>query len=241
MAGAAPQVDPIDTVKSNVTNAFFSLTNRVKAAVDSILPPERRENLRQRLVLFATSHPALATLLLSQVVFSGIPLILFVLLTVGVLVFSLVAALVVAVLAALLFTVFCVGFALLILLPTLFITTFTGVGVWLWGWGAYHVVKWFGSSDTEQLTKLSSGLTSTILGKPPRGEAEMSGDGDEDEKSPPSYGQGATTNGDSQKPSGKSQSQGTKTGAVDVPNSEKTIGDVTKRVNVSKVANVAGI
>jgi hypothetical protein len=238
MANTAPKVDPVNTVKSTVTDVFFSLTNRVKAAVNRILPPERRENLRQRLVLFATSHPVVATLLLSQVAFSGIPIILFVLLTVGVLVFSLVAALVVGILAALLFTVFCVGFALLILLPTLFITTFTGVGVWLWGWGAYHIVKWFGSSDTEQLTKLSSGLTSKFLGKPPGEEEDTTQNGDEDEKSPPSHEQGATTNGGSQKPSGKSQSQGTKTGTVDP---EKTIGDVKKKANVSNVTSVAGV
>ena len=67
--------------------------------------------------------------------------------TIGVFVFALVAALVVGVLGALLFTAFCVGVALLVLLPVLFITTFAGAFIWLWGVGTYYILKWFNQKD----------------------------------------------------------------------------------------------
>lgn len=190
VVAATQEQDPISTVKRTILDAFSSVADRVIAVVNRILPPERRETLQQRSVLFATSHPLLATLLLSQVAFSGIPLLLFVMITVGVFVFSFVAALVVAVLSALLFTVFCVGFALLLLLPTLFVTTSTGVGVWLWGWAAYHLVKWFRGADMEkQLPKLRSGLASNVRGG--YGGDNVSISNETNEKYLPSYEQDA--------------------------------------------------
>ncbi|KAL1967648.1 hypothetical protein VTN77DRAFT_2905 [Rasamsonia byssochlamydoides] len=176
------------TSKSSLSHAFSSVTDKIMTAINRILPPEYRETIKQRSVFFASSHPLLATLLLSQIAFSGIPLLLFGLLTVGVLAFSLVAALVVTVLTALFFTAFCVGFALLLLLPTLFVTTFTGLGVWLWGWAAYHLFRWFSGADTEQrLTKLRSGLASSVLGSGSGGDDGMING--KNEKNPPSYEQ----------------------------------------------------
>lgn len=67
--------------------------------------------------------------------------------TLTVFVFALVAALLIGVLGALLFTAFCVGVALLVLLPTLFITTFGATFIWLWGLGAYYLVKWFNQKE----------------------------------------------------------------------------------------------
>ena len=67
--------------------------------------------------------------------------------TITVFVFALVAALVIGLLGALLFTAFCVGLALLVLLPVLFITTFAGAFIWLWGVGGYFILKWFNKKD----------------------------------------------------------------------------------------------
>ena len=67
--------------------------------------------------------------------------------TITVLVLALVAALVIVVVGALLFTAAAVGFALLILLPVLFITTFAGAFIWLWGIGAYYILKWFNKKE----------------------------------------------------------------------------------------------
>ncbi|KAH8702365.1 hypothetical protein BGW36DRAFT_356489 [Talaromyces proteolyticus] len=204
MATSATQAEPVSAVKSTLANTIFSLTNRVKTAVNNILPPERRENLKQQLVAFAVSHPVLATLLLAQAVFSGIPLVLFVVLTISVLALSLVAALVIGVLGALLFTVFCVGFGLLVLLPTLFITTFTAVGVWLWGWGVYYIVKWFRTADTEQLTRFSSDLTSQFLGKS-NTEDELDQEQHDKQKSTASHDEGETDEDSPEQPVSHSQ------------------------------------
>lgn len=67
--------------------------------------------------------------------------------TLTVFVFALIAAILIAVLGALLFTAFCVGVALLVLLPTLLITTFGATFIWLWGVGAYYLLKWFNQKD----------------------------------------------------------------------------------------------
>ena len=50
-------------------------------------------------------------------------------------------------LGAVVFTVVCVGIALIILLPTLFVTTFAAAFIWLWGVGAYFIVKWFNKKE----------------------------------------------------------------------------------------------
>lgn len=51
------------------------------------------------------------------------------------------------------FTVVCVGIALIILLPTLFITTFAAAFIWLWGVGAYFIVKWFNKKEIPGIHK----------------------------------------------------------------------------------------
>lgn len=114
-----------------------------KGMLDRFFPPEKREALWAKITKFATEKPMLASFLLSQIALSGMPLALFAVMTVGVLVFALVAGLVIAVVGAVLFTVVAVGFALIILLPVLFMTTFAAAFIWLWGLGAYYIIKKF--------------------------------------------------------------------------------------------------
>jgi ABC-type multidrug transport system fused ATPase/permease subunit len=228
-------MEVISRATSTIANIFVLLTNRTKAVVNRVLPPERLENAQQHLISFATTHPVLATLVLSQVVFSGIPLILFVLLTVGVLVFSLVAALVIALLGSLLFTVFCVGIALLFLLPTLFVTTFLGVGVWFWAWSAYLIVRRFGSRDTEQLTRLSSDLTSHFLGRPgENGDLHNEHVEKQEKASDESHG----TDTDSPKQL-EYNSKATENQAPGVKTINKPVGDIKGRTNVAAAIDVS--
>ena len=78
-------------------------------------------------------------------------------LTVGV--FSIVGGLLVGLLGALLFIVVAVGFALIILLPTLFFTTLVASFLWLWGLGTYYILKYFNKKEIPGIhTDLSSGL-----------------------------------------------------------------------------------
>ena len=47
----------------------------------------------------------------------------------------------------------CVGIGLIILLPTLFVTTFAAAFIWLWGIGAYFIVKWFNQKEVPGIHK----------------------------------------------------------------------------------------
>lgn len=73
---------------------------------------------------------------------TGIPLGLFILFSISVFIFALVVALIVALLGAVLFTIFCVGVALLIVLPTIMFTTFAATFLFLWGLGGYYLLRW---------------------------------------------------------------------------------------------------
>lgn len=83
----------------------------------------------------------------SQIALTGFPLGLFIIMTITVVVFSLIGALLVGLLGALIFIVVVVGFALLILLPVLFVTTFAAAFIWLWGVGGYYILKWFNKKE----------------------------------------------------------------------------------------------
>ena len=145
------------TPLGGLTGAFQGSVNNLidtgSGIFDKWFPPEKREELKNKIMKFATERPQLAAFLLSQIALSGIPLALFVLMSITVLVFALLVGIIVGVLGAVLFTVFCLGLALLILLPTLFITTFAGAFVFLWGLGAYYIVKWFNQKDVPGIHK----------------------------------------------------------------------------------------
>lgn len=104
---------------------------------------------------------------------TGLPLGLFVIMTITVVVFSLLGALLLGLLGALVFIVITVGFALLILLPTIFITTFAAAFIWLWGVGAYYIVKWFNQKEIPGIhTSWKEGLSGLGSGeKAPKEEA----------------------------------------------------------------------
>lgn len=121
------------------TDRLVSLIALLRTALDRVVPsPE----WRSRLIELARSHPFLATLLVSQIVFAGPPLLLFALFIANVLAFSLLFAVIAAVSA----TVFCAGFALLILVPTMAVMMTIGFGVWLWAWTLYGIVRLVGES-----------------------------------------------------------------------------------------------
>lgn len=126
----------------------ITLLSKLQSQLNRVIPPERQETLKSQSSSFASRRPFLASILISQLAFSGVPLLLFALLSIGVLLFSLVTALVLGILSSLLFTAFCVGIALLVLLPVLMVTTFLGIVVCGWGWVGWLVLKWFGKVNT---------------------------------------------------------------------------------------------
>lgn len=169
--------------------------------------------------------------------------------SITVFVFALVAALLIGVLGALLFTAFCVGIALLVLLPTLFITTFAGAFIFLWGVGAYYLVKWFNQKEIPGIHtslsdagKGSTGEESAENGGAgePRGEQKRLDEGPKEHKE--------------NKGSNKKQSNGV---AGKLPGADKVgdvgkstgldvggVSDVKKKAdvgNLTKTADVGGV
>jgi hypothetical protein len=104
---------------------------------------------------------------LTQIALTGFPLFLFITFSVAVFLFALIAALLIGLLAAVLFTVFMVGVALLVILPTIFITTFSATFIFLWGLGGYHILKWFneGGAPAPDGTAIGDKLNSLTGGR----------------------------------------------------------------------------
>lgn len=118
--------------------------------------------LRERIMLTWGNKSFLA----SQIALTGFPMGLFVVMTITVVIFALLAGLIIGLLGAVLFIVACVGFALIILLPTLFLTTAAATFIWLWGLGGYYILKWFNQKEIPGIhTDLKGGVEDGIKGQ----------------------------------------------------------------------------
>ena len=222
-----------------------NLINAGSGWLDRFFPPDKREELKAKLAKFATEKPHLAAFLLSQIALSGGPLALFLIMSLTVLVFALIAGILVGVVGALLFTVTCVGIALLVLLPVLFFTTFAACFIFLWGLGAYFIIKWFNKKDVPGIhtgmgegTKKQLGLDGipglNVLN------GEVPGPGGQKSKAPPLQEKDHNTNGHAKGGDGKenksphsnpaqpkrSQTPSGKGTGADIPGA----GDVKKKV-----------
>ncbi|KAJ4303065.1 hypothetical protein N0V90_001956 [Kalmusia sp. IMI 367209] len=132
---------------NTIQSVLETLGNALYNVLDRIAPSDKRAEMFSKLQDFAGKNPKLAAFLVTHVVLTGIPTLLFIIFSISVFLFSLVTALLVGLLAAVLFTLFMVGLALLVLLPTIFMTTFTASFLFLWALGGYAILKWFNQSD----------------------------------------------------------------------------------------------
>lgn len=188
------------------------VVNQGQTFLDRIFPPEKRNELWAKLSKFATEKPMLASFIFSQVALSGVPLGLFAIMTITVIIFSLLGALLIGLLGALVFIVVAVGFALIILLPTLFVTTFAAAFIWLWGLGGYYILKWFNQKEIPGIhTPLKDGMSlDAITGEGgPVGEEKAANGGPKEE-----HGVESSANGTPKKGGGKQESA-EKKGPVD--------------------------
>ncbi|KAF2715214.1 hypothetical protein K504DRAFT_335529, partial [Pleomassaria siparia CBS 279.74] len=153
------------TIGGSLVSTFQNVFNR-------ILPPEERAKMFDNLQDFAINNPKLAAFLLTQIALTGFPLLLFITFSVTVFLFALIVALLIGVLAAVVFTVFMVGLALLVILPIIFITTFSATFIFLWGLSGYHILKWFNNGEAptpngkaigDKLNSLTGGRMSWLM------------------------------------------------------------------------------
>lgn len=86
--------------------------------------------------------------------------------TISVVIFALLAGIIIGLVGAVLFIVTCVGFALIILLPTLFITTAAATFIWLWGIGGYYILKKFNKKEIPGIhTDMKGGVQDQVMGQ----------------------------------------------------------------------------
>jgi len=139
---------------------------------------------------FAVNNPKLSAFLLSQLALTGFPLFLFIAFTLTVFIFALIASLLIAVLVAVVFTVGAVLFALVILLPTIFFTTFAASFLFLWGLGGYYILQWankgeFPAPEGKAIGDKINGWTGGRLGwlmEGARGAPQANGKGGDEKK-----------------------------------------------------------
>lgn len=232
----------VSGLAGGLQGSLTGMVNKGSAWLDNIFPPEKRNELMAKISKFATEKPMMASFILSHLALSGVPMGLFVIMTITVVIFSIIVALILAVLAAVLFSVACVGFALIILLPTLFITTAAASFIWLWGLGAFYILKWFNKKEIPGIHKpMGEGI-----------EGELGLDALTGDKAPPEKANGHANGSANGKPKeGKKDGQakeGKKDGVTGkVPGGDKVNGaakstgiDINNPKEAADVGKVAG-
>ncbi|KAL8970778.1 MAG: hypothetical protein Q9197_003633 [Variospora fuerteventurae] len=230
----------VSGIAGGLQGSLTGLLDKGSKWLDNIFPPEKRDELMAKISKFATEKPMMASFILSHLALSGVPMGLFIIMTITVVVFSIVAALILAVLAAVVFSVVCVGFALIILLPTLFVTTAAASFIWLWGVGAYYILKWFNKKEIPGIHKpMEDGMTDGL------GLDALTGD-----KAPPpsEKANGHAASGSANGHAKEGKKEGKKEGMVgQVPGTDKLDGvgkstgiDVKKPKEAADVGKVAG-
>jgi len=163
--------------------------------------------------------------------------------TITVFVFALIAAILIAVLGALLFTAFCVGVALLVLLPTLLITTFGATFVWLWGVGAYYLLKWFNQKDIPGIhTPFVEGVKGKLYASNSEGSsADQDGEAADHKEAPRQPKK--LENGSAHKGEKKSEHKGEQKSGGGVPKLDKVadVGNVTDKADVGDIKKKADV
>jgi ABC-type multidrug transport system fused ATPase/permease subunit len=167
--------------------------------LDRFSTPEQREALVDKAQTFINAHPKVSALLGLNLIFTGIPLLLFILFSITTLITSVVVALVVALSVAITFTLFSIGIALLVLLPVVFFTTASACILFSWGLAGYFVLHWATSEKSmedgqrgrtigERLNSLTGGRLEQLVGQAQNAKSEIEGQKDKFEESAPTNG-----------------------------------------------------
>ncbi|KAF5631820.1 kinase [Fusarium sp. NRRL 52700] len=105
-----------------------------RSSVDRVVPPNSRQKAYDNTASFASSRPILFSFVVSQLLLSFLPLLIFLTFSLSTIVFALGAAIV--------FALFWIGVALLVLVPALLVTSSIAVLVWGWAIGSFIIARW---------------------------------------------------------------------------------------------------
>ncbi|KAH7254112.1 uncharacterized protein BKA55DRAFT_567027 [Fusarium redolens] len=105
-----------------------------RSSIDRVVPPNSRQKAYDNTASFASSRPILFSFIVSQLLLSFLPLLIFLTFSLSTIVFALGAAIV--------FALFWIGVALLVLVPALLVTSSIAVLVWGWAIGSFIIARW---------------------------------------------------------------------------------------------------
>ncbi|KAH7198527.1 uncharacterized protein B0J16DRAFT_40153 [Fusarium flagelliforme] len=108
--------------------------NYARNSVDRVVPPSSRQRAYDNTMSFASSRPILFSFIVSQLLLSFLPLLIFVIFSLSTILFALGSAII--------FALFWIGVALLVLVPALLVTSSIAVLVWGWAIGSFVVARW---------------------------------------------------------------------------------------------------
>lgn len=151
----------------------IAIIDRGMQSINKRMPPAQRSKLVSNLKSWASQHPYFAvsifqptahpqsvetfaqlttttqSFILAHIACSGIPVAVFLTFSSTVLFSALATCLSMALVAALSFAAFCVGGALLLFVPTMFVTTFMATSLFFWGNVAFALLQWINKARSK--------------------------------------------------------------------------------------------
>ncbi|SPN98728.1 uncharacterized protein DNG_01773 [Cephalotrichum gorgonifer] len=122
-----------DSFKLSASRAASRILAFLQGVVNRIVSADTRQMTYARVVRFSTESPILASFIFAQVLFSFIPFLIFLTFTISTALFALSAAVV--------FSLFWLGIGLIVLAPTLLLTSSIAVAVFAWALCSYFFVR----------------------------------------------------------------------------------------------------
>ncbi|USP75746.1 hypothetical protein yc1106_03020 [Curvularia clavata] len=138
----------VDSVGFHVRHAAQSVEAQFEATTNQLLPRTRREHMVEQAHDYARRNPKTAAFLATQAALAGLPLVLFLAFTAATLLISLTTCLLLGLIVSLTITFFVVSFALLFVVPTVFIASCSATLIFIWGFVGYIVLRKFNERGT---------------------------------------------------------------------------------------------
>ncbi|KAL0932713.1 uncharacterized protein CTRU02_211676 [Colletotrichum truncatum] len=102
--------------------------------IDRVVSYDTRQKAYSGVADFAQERPLLFAFILSQLIFSSLPILVFSVFAISTIVFALGAAVI--------FALFWIGVAMLLLVPVLFFTCTVAILVWVWAASSFLIARW---------------------------------------------------------------------------------------------------
>ncbi|PHH84596.1 hypothetical protein CDD83_1685 [Cordyceps sp. RAO-2017] len=134
MASSQDQRRRSSSFRDSVNDKAAGVYALAQRSLDYVVAPSSRRRAYDSASSLASSRPILFSFAVSQLLFSFLPLLFFALFSAGTVAFALGLAI--------LFSLFWIGLALLVLVPTLLVASSIAVLVWAWAVGSFLVARW---------------------------------------------------------------------------------------------------